>query len=188
MLWALLLIIPAWLNAAPRVVSLSPANTELAFAAGITPVAVSAWSDYPDAAKSLEGVANWQGINLERIVALKPDLVVAWRTGNPERQVNQLSALGIHLLWLDPRSVEEIAEALRTLAPWSPTPTKAQQAADNLERHFHALKTQYIRPHTKRIFIQFGTMPLFTSGAGSLQNQILAICGGENIFADSGVP
>ncbi|SQA97366.1 Vitamin B12-binding protein precursor [Cedecea neteri] len=91
---ALLLCLPALLFAAPRVISLSPANTELAFAAGITPIAVSAYSDYPPQAKQIEQLANWQGVNFERIVALKPDAVLAWRGGNPDRQVNQLVSLG----------------------------------------------------------------------------------------------
>ncbi|MEG0533007.1 MAG: ABC transporter substrate-binding protein, partial [Citrobacter sp.] len=88
---ALLFTLPAWLYAAPRVVSLSPANTELAFAAGITPVGVSSYSNYPPEAQNIEEVSTWQGMNLERIVALKPDSVIAWRGGNAERQVNQLT-------------------------------------------------------------------------------------------------
>lgn len=83
---ALLLTLPVWLYAAPRVITLSPANTELAFAAGITPVGVSSYSDYPPEAQKIEQVSTWQGMNLERIVALKPDLVVAWRGGNAERR------------------------------------------------------------------------------------------------------
>ena len=70
---ALLLLAPAWLLAAPRVITLSPANTELAFAAGITPVGVSSYSDYPSQAKTIEQVASWQGMNLERIVSLYLD-------------------------------------------------------------------------------------------------------------------
>lgn len=86
---ALSFLAPLWLNAAPRVITLSPANTELAFAAGITPVGVSSYSDYPPQAQKIEQVSTWQGMNLERIVALKPDLVIAWRGGNAERQVDQ---------------------------------------------------------------------------------------------------
>ncbi|MFG3825499.1 helical backbone metal receptor, partial [Escherichia coli] len=89
-----------------RVISLSPANTELVFAAGITPVGVSSYSDFPPEAKNIEQVSTWQGINLERIVALKPDLVVAWRGGNAERQVNQLSSLGIKVMWVDASNIE----------------------------------------------------------------------------------
>jgi vitamin B12 transport system substrate-binding protein len=187
-LCALVLLLPAWLSAAPRVITLSPANTELAFAAGITPVAVSAYSDYPAAARNLEQVANWQGINLERIVALKPDLVVAWRAGNAARQVDQLKALGIEVLWLDPATVAEVADALRALARWSPTPDTARTAAASLEQRFQALRAQYATARPKRVFMQFGTAPLFTSGAGSLQHQLLETCGGKNVFADSRVP
>ncbi len=107
---------PLWLNAAPRVITLSPANTELAFAAGITPVGVSSYSDYPPQAQRL-GRFPPQGMNLERIVALKPDLVIARRGGNAERQVDQLASLGIKVMWVDATSIEQIANALRQLAP-----------------------------------------------------------------------
>ena len=185
---ALLCCLPAWLNAAPRVISLSPSNTELAFAAGITPVAVSAWSDYPEAAKKLEQVSNWQGMNLERIVALKPDVVLAWRGGNAERQVNQLKALGIKVVWLDPATVEGVVAALRQLSQYSPTPQTAHNAADKLAKEFADLKAQYSQGPKKKVFLQFGQQPLFTSGSGSIQNEILEVCAGQNIFADSRVP
>jgi len=185
---ALLFLAPAWLFAAPRVITLSPANTELAFAAGITPVGVSSFSDYPPQAAHIEQVATWQGMNIERIVALKPDLVLAWRGGNAERQVNQLSSLGIKVMWIDAVSIEQVAQALRSLAPYSPTPAKAENAAKQMLSDSAALKSRYDTPVKKRIFLQFGSQPLFTTGKGSIQNQVLEICGGENIFAASPVP
>ncbi len=185
---ALLLALPLWLCAAPRVVSLSPSNTELAFAAGITPVGVSSYSDYPPQAKNIEEVSTWQGMNLERIVALKPDLVIAWRGGNAERQVNQLASLGIKIMWVDAVTIEQIADALRQLAAWSPEPEKARHAAQTLLDEYAALKSQYADKPKKRVFLQFGANPLFTSGKGSIQHQVLEVCGGENIFAGSRVP
>ncbi|EPY7205612.1 vitamin B12 ABC transporter substrate-binding protein BtuF [Klebsiella quasipneumoniae] len=185
---ALLLLAPAWLLAAPRVITLSPANTELAFAAGITPVGVSSYSDYPPQAKTIEQVASWQGMNLERIVALKPDLVLAWRGGNAERQVNQLQSLGIHVLWVQTSTIEEIIATLRQLAKWSPQPEKAQQAAQAMQQEYDALKARYASAPKKRVFLQFGSAPLFTSGPGTIQDQVLRLCGGENIFAASRVP
>lgn len=184
---ALLLLAPAWLLAAPRVITLSPANTELAFAAGITPVGVSSYSDYPSQAKTIEQVASWQGMNLERIVALKPDVVLAWRGGNAERQVNQLQSLGIHVLWVQTSTIEEIIATLRELAQWSPQPEKAQQAAQAMQQEYDALKARYANAPKKRVFLQFGSAPLFTSGPGSIQDQVLRLCGGENIFATSRV-
>lgn len=185
---ALSFLAPLWLNAAPRVITLSPANTELAFAAGITPVGVSSYSDYPPQAQKIEQVSTWQGMNLERIVALKPDLVMAWRGGNAERQVDQLASLGIKVMWVDATSIEQIANALRQLAPWSPQPDKAEQAAQSLLDQYAQLKAQYADKPKKRVFLQFGINPPFTSGKESIQNQVLEVCGGENIFKDSRVP
>lgn len=186
--FALLFSLPAWLGAAPRVITLSPANTELAFAAGITPVGVSSFSDYPPQAAGIEDIASWQGMNLERIVALKPDIVLAWRGGNAERQVNQLSALGIKVMWVETGSVEQIARALQQLAAWSPNPQQAKQAAQSLLHDFAALKTAYAHQRKKTVFLQFGTHPLFTSNKNSIQNEVIEACGGSNIFADSRVP
>lgn len=187
-LTALLLLAPAWLFAAPRVVTLSPANTELAFAAGITPVGVSSQSDYPPEAANIEQVSTWQGMNVERIVALKPDLVLAWRGGNPERQVDQLTSLGIHVMWVDTSTVEHISDTLNQLAAWSPKPEQAQQAAQTLLDNYTALKARYADAHKTRVFLQLGMHPLFTGSHAAIQSQILSACGGENIFADSSVP
>lgn len=185
---ALFFLLPLWLCAAPRVISLSPANTELVFAAGITPVGISSYSDFPPEAKNIEQVSTWQGINLERIVALKPDLVVAWRGGNAERQVNQLSSLGIKVMWVDASNIEQISDALLKLAPWSPHPEQATQAAEHLLAEYESLKSQFAGKAKKRIFLQFGINPPFTSGKDSIQSQIITLCGGENIFSDSRVP
>ncbi|MCL5498299.1 vitamin B12 transport system substrate-binding protein [Phytobacter palmae] len=185
---ALLIFASTWLNAASRVISLSPANTEMAFAAGITPVGVSSYSNFPPEAEKIEQVATWQGLNIERIVALKPDVVLAWRGGNAERQVDQLERLGIKVLWLDAVTIEQVAESLAELAQYSPHPEQAQQASVELLAHYHELKKQYAGQTKKRVFLQFGGEPLFTSGKGSLQNEVLELCGGENIFAASRVP
>ncbi|AFJ48268.1 vitamin B12 ABC transporter substrate-binding protein BtuF [Shimwellia blattae] len=184
-----LLFFSGCLWSAPRVISLSPGNTELAFAAGITPVAVSAWSDYPPKARHIEQVASWQGVNIERILALKPDVVLAWRGGNPQRAIEQLQSLGLKVVWIDARNIDDIVAALRLMGQWSPTPDQARRAADTLARQWQALRARYGQRSTpKRVFMQFGETPMFTSGAGSLQNDILAVCGGKNIFADSKVP
>ncbi|MEM6162233.1 vitamin B12 ABC transporter substrate-binding protein BtuF [Erwinia sp. P6884] len=173
---------------APRVIALAPSLTEMAFAAGITPVGVSAYSDFPAEAASIEQVANWQGINVERIIALKPDLVLAWRDGNPRRQVEQLRAFGLRVEWIEPTTVAQVAAALRMLKAWSPAPQQAEQAAVKLEQQLAALHKRYDGASHKAVFLQFGQRPLFTASGDTLQNQILKLCGGENIFADSPVP
>ncbi|MTB79737.1 vitamin B12 ABC transporter substrate-binding protein BtuF [Providencia stuartii] len=175
-----------------RVISLSPANTELAYAAGLgeSLIAVSAYSDYPAEAKQLEQVSDWQGLNVERIVALKPDLILAWRGGNPQRPLDQLAALGIPIIYFDPQSVEGVISAIEQLAKYSPQPQIAQQSVLSMREQLNQLKQRYAQQERpkKRVFIQLGTQPLFSTGSNTIQNDIVSMCGGENIFANSAVP
>lgn len=178
---------------ADRVITLSPSATEMAYAAGMGDniVGVSAYSDYPEAAKNIEQVANWQGINIERILLLKPDLVIAWQGGNPQRPLDQLKALGIPIIYSDPQSIEEIADDLVTLSSYSHHPDIAIKNAQQLRQQYQALQQQYASTISnqpkKKVFIQFGMQPLFTTSNSSLQSHITELCGGKNIFANSPV-
>lgn len=191
---ALMLLLAGW-NASPaaaarRVISLAPHATELAYAAGMGDVlvAASAWSDYPPAAQRLEQVASWQGINVERVLALKPDLILAWRGGNPQRALDQLAAFSIPIMYIDPLSVEDMARALDDLARFSPHPEQAHLAARHIRQQAADLQRRYAGNPPTRVFLQLGSQPLFTAGRQTLQSQILSLCGARNIFADSPVP
>ncbi|AHM75676.2 vitamin B12 ABC transporter substrate-binding protein BtuF [Yersinia hibernica] len=176
--------------AAERVISLSPSTTELAYAAGLGDklIAVSAYSDYPAAAKKLEHVASWQGVNVERILALKPDLILAWRGGNPQRPLDQLASFGIPIFYSDPANIDQIADDLDKLAQYSSQPEKAHLAAGKLRQEVSELRNNNARSQPLRTFLQFGTQPLFTSSGHTLQSEVISLCGGENIFAGSRVP
>ncbi|MEG2829250.1 vitamin B12 ABC transporter substrate-binding protein BtuF [Edwardsiella piscicida] len=176
--------------AALRVISLSPHTTELAYAAGLgdSLVAASAYSDYPPQAATLEKVASWNGINLERILALKPDLILAWHGGNPRRVLDQLSALGITLFYSDPQRVSQVADDLDRLAAYSPHPEQAHRAAAQFRQRLQQLRQRYAQGAPLRVMMQFGNQPLFSTSAKTLQSDLLALCGAQNIFADSPVP
>ncbi|MDX6917901.1 vitamin B12 ABC transporter substrate-binding protein BtuF [Pectobacterium carotovorum] len=178
-----------------RVISLAPHATEMAYAAGMGEqlIAVSAWSDYPPEAKKLEQVASWQGINLERILALKPDLILAWREGNPQRPLEQLANFSIPIVYLDAKTLDDIPASLRQLATYSRHPEQAERAATDFQQEISRLQRASERKNAAhaaplRVFIQFGTQPLFTSSQATLQSQIVSLCGAENIFSDSPVP
>lgn len=194
-LFSLLLLaciaIPAVAAQKSRVISLSPANTELAYAAGLGDnlIAVSAYSDYPDAAKKLEQVSNWQGLNVERIIALKPDLILAWRGGNPQRPLDQLAALGIPIVYFDPQTVDGVISALAELSQYSPHPEIAERNIAQMQATLQAQKDKLANNKKPRqLFIQLGTQPLFSAGNHTLQNDALKVCGAQNIFKDSAVP
>jgi len=150
---ACLLMLLLWLplaataQIAQRVVSLAPNLTEMAFAAGMGDklVGVSTYSDYPAAAKHIEQVADWQGINVERILALKPDLILAWRGGNPQRPLDQLASFGIKVVYLDPQTIEQVAQALDQLATYSAMPQLAQQAAEQIRQQQQSLTVRFTR-------------------------------------------
>ncbi|WP_140919592.1 vitamin B12 ABC transporter substrate-binding protein BtuF [Limnobaculum xujianqingii] len=174
-----------------RVISLAPHTTELAYAAGMSEVLIAAsdHSDYPPEASKLEKVASWQGINLERVLALKPDLILAWRGGNPQKVLDQLSGFGISLFYSDPQTIQEIADNLNQLASYSPKPAVAHQAAAKLLTDKQALEQRYQRKgEPVRVFLQFSNQPLFTASGKTLQSEVISLCGGKNIFADSPVP
>ncbi|MFW5408312.1 vitamin B12 ABC transporter substrate-binding protein BtuF [Pectobacterium brasiliense] len=175
-----------------RVISLAPHATEMAYAAGMGEqlIAVSAWSDYPPEAKKLEQVASWQGINLERILALKPDLILAWREGNPQRPLEQLANFSIPIVYLDAKTLDDIPASLRQLATYSRHPEQAERAATAFQQEIGELQHAGKKPNAAplRVFIQFGTQPLFTSAKATLQSQIVSLCGAENVFSDSPVP
>jgi len=187
---ALCLPLTAMAQVAERVISLAPNLTELAYAAGLGDklVGVSAYSDYPPQAKKIEQVASWQGINVERILALKPDLVLAWRGGNPQRPLSQLASLGVQVIYLDPQNVNQVASALDQLADYSSTPQIGHQAAEKIRQQLSQLRAQYGHKPSLPVFIQFSTQPLFTSAGSTLQSQIVNLCGAKNIFSDSAAP
>ncbi|MFD1090470.1 vitamin B12 ABC transporter substrate-binding protein BtuF [Providencia vermicola] len=173
-----------------RVVSLSPANTELAYAAGLGDnlIAVSAYSDYPEQAKKLEQVSDWQGVNVERIIALKPDLILAWRGGNPQRPLDQLASFGIPIIYFDPQAIDGVIDAVNELSQYSARPELAQQNISAMRAKLAPYRNQKKSDlKTQKIFIQLGTQPLFSAGKHTLQNDVVTFCGGENIFANSAV-
>ncbi len=176
--------------APPRIISLAPHATELAYAAGMGEqlIAVSSYSDYPPEAQKLEQVASWQGMNVERILALKPDIVLAWRSGNPQRPLDQLANFGITIVYVDANTIDEVANNIEMLGQYSAYPDQAIQNAEQLRQQLAALKKKYSQPTHRPVFIQFGSQPIFTTSGETLQNQIVSLCGAKNVFADSKAP
>ncbi|WP_238942130.1 cobalamin-binding protein [Marinobacter sediminum] len=171
---------------AERVVSLSPGATELLFSAGAGDrvVAVSAWSDYPPEAATLPQVGDSNRLDLEAIVALQPDLVVAWIDGNSRAQLEKLSAIGINVFWLAPRRFEDIAQAVEQLAQLTGQLELGRQRAANFRKGLSELQAEYADARPIRVFFQVWDQPLMTVNHEELISKAITLCGGVNVFAD----
>ncbi len=174
---------------AARIVSLAPHATELLFVAGAgkSVVGVLSPADWPPEAKHVPRIGDAAGLDLERIVALKPDLAVVWPYLAPA-QVERLRALGVPVFVSDPRTPEAIADDLERLGALAGTDETAARAAAAFRARLAAL-TQRERGAAKvSVFYEIWPQPLFTVGGGHLITAALRRCGGENVFARLAVP
>ncbi|MCK5865630.1 MAG: cobalamin-binding protein, partial [Marinobacter adhaerens] len=171
---------------AQRVVSLSPGATELLFSAGAGDrvVAVSAWSDYPAEAADLPQVGDSNRLDLEAIVSLAPDLVVAWVDGNSRSQLERLSDLGIHVFWLAPRTFDDIAAAVSDLALLTGLPDLGNERAEAFRAEMAALEAQYADARPVKVFYQIWDQPLMTVNRDELISKAISLCGGVNVFGE----
>lgn len=168
-----------------RVIAMAPHVTELLFAAGGGERVIAAvdYSDYPEAAKRLPRVGSNRQIDMERVAALKPDLIVVWRHGSSERQVEQIRALGIPMFHSEPKKLDDIASSLARLGKLMGTEAVADAAAVDMRKKLAALASQYGGRSPVRMFYQVWDKPLYTLNGGHIVSDAVRLCGGENIFA-----
>ncbi len=170
---------------ARRVISVAPHATELLYAAGGGAAMVGAvsYSDYPDAARALPRVGDNRSLDLERIAALKPDLIVVWRHGNADRQIAQLEALGIPLFLSDPKQLDDVATSLDRLGVLLGTRATADLAAADYRQRIAALRVRYASQPRVEVFLQIWDRPLTTLNGQQIVSDVLSLCGGHNVFA-----
>ncbi|AJY14400.1 cobalamin-binding protein [Burkholderia dolosa] len=170
---------------ARRVISLAPHATELVYAAGggAKLVGTVAYSDYPPAARAVPRVGDNKAVDLERIAALKPDLIVVWRHGNAERQTDALRALHIPLFFSEPKHLDDVSSSLRRLGTLLGTQPAADAAAAAFSRDIAALRARYAARAPVTLFFQVWDRPLTTLNGAHLINDVIALCGGRNVFA-----
>jgi iron complex transport system substrate-binding protein len=170
---------------ARRVVSLSPHVTEMLFAAGGGDriVGTVTHSEYPAAAKKIPRIGDNRSVDIERLLALKPDLLVVWRHNASSRQMEQLRKLGIPLFYSEPHKLEDIPEAVLRMGRLMGTEPQAKQSAGDLQRQLDQLTSRYRNRPLVRVFYQVWDRPLYTLNERHIISDAIRICGGENIFA-----
>lgn len=171
---------------AARIVSLSPHLTELLYAAGAGDRIVGAleFSDYPPQARALPRVGSDAGIDLEAVMALQPDLVVAWPNSGSLRAVNRLADLRLPVFRSEPRELDDIARTLQRLGTLAGTQNEAERAAADFRARVRALERRYSKRTPVRVFYQVWDRPLVTVNGAHVITKVMRLCGGVNVFAD----
>lgn len=170
-----------------RVISLAPHITELVYAlgAGDKLVAVSDYSDYPAEAKLLPRVNSYAALNIEAILALKPDLVLAWRSGVPQADVARLQQFGVRVEYSDPILIDDIATELQQIGQWLGQKQQGNLLAAQSAQRLAELRAKYSQQKAVKVFYAMSTEPLTTVANNAWPAQLLQGCGAENIFADA---
>ena len=171
---------------ANKIISLAPSLTELLYAAGAGDklVGVVEYSDFPEAAKSLPIIGRFDMLDIERILELSPDLVVAWQSGNPRASIGRLQELGLTVYVAEPDQLNSIPNHIEKLALLAGTESVANRAARDFREKLQKLRAEYSAKAPVSTFYQVWDSPLITAGGSELINDIIKLCGGENIFAD----
>ena len=168
---------------AKRIVSLAPHATELLFVAGAgnKVIGVSSGSDFPSEALQLPSTGNSSRLDIERITLLKPDLIVAWTSGNNPRQIAQLRQQGYAVFESEPRRFDDIATNLERLGTLTGS-TQGSNAAAEFRRSLTMLGDRYQSRTPITVFYQIWPSPLMTLNGQHLVSQALNLCGANNVF------
>lgn len=181
---AALLAGPAF--AAERVITLSPHLAELACAAGGCDRLVGsvAWTDHPEAARMLPRVGDAWAVNAEQVVALRPDLVLAWDGGTPRATLERLRGLKLRVEPVRVDRLEDVASALRRVGQLIGTARTGEAAALAYERRLEELRARHAERPPIRVLYQIETQPLYSVSRASPISRAIELCGGINVFAD----
>jgi len=171
---------------ARRIVTLAPHLAETLFAAGAGDklVGVVEYSDFPEAVKKVPKVGGYSRLDLETIVALKPDLIVAWHSGNAPATIEKLRSFGIPIYLSQPNRIEDVATEIERLGRLAGTSVSADAASRQFRMRLAGLQKQYGQKPVVRTFYQIWKLPLSTVGGKQIISSVIRLCGGENVFGN----
>ncbi|WP_410498050.1 cobalamin-binding protein [Chitinibacter sp. S2-10] len=169
---------------ARRIISLAPHITEDLFAigAGKAIVGTMAFSDYPSAAQQIERIGSYNGLDLERIRTLKPDLIIGWVGGNPQRMLDQARSLGIPLFLSKARKLRDVPSTIEHFGQLTANQAAASAVAQRYRQQLVSLEHSYARRTPVRVFYQIWEKPLMTINDEQIIADVLRVCGGVNVF------
>lgn len=170
-----------------RIIALAPHAVELVYmlGAGDRIVATTQYADYPEAAKAIPRIGGYGGIQLERVLELKPDLIIAWKSGNKDQDIEQMQALGLPVYLSITKRLDDIPKEMLSLGKQLGLENKAQHFAMQFRKRLSRLRQDHSNRSQVKVFYQLWSEPLRAMAAGSWINELITGCGGINIFNDT---
>jgi len=167
-----------------RIITIAPNLTELVYAvgAGAALIGTVDTSDYPQDAKAVPRIGNAERLDIERIVSLKPDLILVWLHGNPGREVAQLEAAGLRLFYLEPRRLDDVPRAIERVGALLGHEAQGRDAAADLRKALNVLRETHANAAPVTVFYQVWSQPLMTLNDQHLVSDVIALCRGRNVF------
>jgi iron complex transport system substrate-binding protein len=171
---------------AKRIVALAPHVVENVYTAGAGAqlVGVVSYSDYPEAATSLPIVGGYAQTNLEKILELQPDLVIAWQSGNSDSSVARIQQLGFPVYIDQPELLDDVAKSIRDIGILAGTSDVAESAAQSYLASIEQIRAKQLAQQPVATFYQVWNSPLRTINGGHIISNAIELCGGVNIYAD----
>ena len=172
---------------AKRIVALAPHIVENLYSAGAGDklVGVVSYSNFPDEAKNVPEVGTYNAFSLEQVLALQPDLVVMWGSGNGMQTLSKFEALGIPVYVSELRQLSDVPKSIRNLSQLAGTPAIGEAEASRIETELNALHRLYGEKRSLSVLYQIWNDPLQTVNGEHLISEIISLCGGYNIFGDA---
>ncbi|QTD32795.1 cobalamin-binding protein [Pseudomonas fluorescens] len=191
-LWlaVLLLAVSGETLAALRVVSLAPSLSEIVVELDSADLLVGVLDagERPSAIKDVPSVGRYGQLDMERLLSLKPDLLLLWPGSVGPAQRDQLKRLNIPTFVAEPHSLEQLTAQIEAIATQLGRPERGIERAAELRRNLNELRQRYRREAPLRVFYQVWDKPLYTVGGGQIISDALEVCGARNVFGDLSLP
>lgn len=186
----LLLVLSAPVLAAERVISLAPSLSEIVVELGAADqlVGVLDGGERPAALASVPSVGHYGQLDMERLLSLKPDLILLWPGSVGPAQREQLQRLNIPVYVAEPHSLEQLTTQVQAIADQLGRAEAGRQLAAQLHQRLAKLRQRYQRAEPLRVFYQVWNQPMYTVGGGQIISDALSVCGARNVFDDLKLP
>ncbi len=177
----------AEISKAQRIIALAPHIVENLFAIGVGDkvVATTEHSDFPAQANDIPRIGNYARLKIEKILTFDPDLIIAWRTGNPSDDLARLKQLGLKIVYSDPIDLSDVAKELRFFGELTGSEKQAELKAQFFENKLLSIQDKYKNKKEISVFYELWSRPLTTIANNAWPQQILNACGATNPFINS---